>query len=344
MNLTQPPTTDPIRIYRYRDGLYAADLLTVAVVHLDLLSWLRDHPGGIGDVCRHFEIHERPTDVMLTLLAANGLLERATSDGRLEVTALAREHLTTGSPFNLTPYYASLKDRPVVHDFLRVLRTDRPAQWGGDRDALDWHAAMETEPFARAFTAAMDCRGVYLAQGLARELDLSPHDRLLDIGGGSGIYACSLAAHFPHLKATVLDQAPVDRIAARLIEERGFSAQVGVTAGNIFTDDLPRGYDVHLFSNVLHDWGMADVRHLLTTSFEALDPGGLLVIHDAFIDARKAGPLPVAEYSSLLMHSTQGKCYSTAEYGSLVGAAGFDAPFYRPTAADRGVMTARKPR
>jgi hypothetical protein len=342
MDLTRPPSSNPLQLYRYRDGLYAADLLTAAVVHLDLLTWLSNAPADFAALCRHFDLRERPADVLVTLLAANDLIAR---DGEvIRATTLAREHLSAGSPFNLAPYYASLKDRPVVHDFLRVLRTDRPAGWGGgDRERLDWHAAMETEPFARAFTAAMDCRGVYLAQGLARALDLAPHRRLLDIGGGSGIYACSLAAHFPHLEALVLDQAPVDRIAAALIAERGFAGRVGTAAADLFTTRWPAGYDVHLFSNVLHDWGVAEIRQLLAASFATLDGGGLVVIHEAFIDAGKTGPLPVAEYSALLMHSTQGKCYSTGEYTDLLTAAGFAAITFAETVADRGVMTARKP-
>ena len=64
------------------------------------------------------------------------------------------------------------------------------------------------------------------------------------------------------------------------------------------------------------------------------------IIHDAFINADKTGPLPVAEYSTLLMHSCQGKCYSTAEYAALLVDAGFAPGAYRDTAADRGVMTA----
>ena len=68
----------------------------------------------------------------------------------------------------------------------------------------------------------------------------------------------------------------------------------------------------------------------------------MLIIHDAFIHDAKDGPLHVAEYSALLMHSTQGKCYSTAEYAALVEEAGFTAGPYHPTAAGRGVMTARR--
>jgi hypothetical protein len=49
----------------------------------------------------------------------------------------------------------------------------------------------------------------------------------------------------------------------------------------------------------------------------------MLIIHDAFINAAKTGPLHVGEYSCLLMHSTQGKCYSTGEYAALLDEAGF---------------------
>ncbi|MBI3881782.1 MAG: methyltransferase domain-containing protein [Verrucomicrobia bacterium] len=340
-DLTAAPHTDPLEIYRYRDGLYAVDLLAAAVVHLDFFTWLAKNPSGKETICRHFEITDRPTDVMLTLFAANGFIE--SKGGVFHTTELAREHLCADSPWNLAPYYASLKDRPVTHDYLRVLKTDKPASWGGQKDALDWHQAMETEAFARSFTTAMDCRGLYLGQALAKRLDLGASAHLLDIGGGSGIYACALAAQFPKLRATVFDQAPVDRIAAKLIGERGFAGRVGVRAGDFFKDAWPTDGDAHLFSNVLHDWDFPEVRQLLAASFRALRPGGLLIIHDAFINAAKDGPLPVAKYSALLMHSTRGKCYSTAEYEMVAGEAGFTGFNYKPTAADRGVMTARKP-
>ena len=134
--------------------------------------------------------------------------------------------------------------------------------------------------------------------------------RLLDIGAGSGIYACSIAAQHTHLKAIAFDQSPVDRIAAKLIAERGCADRVSVATGNMF-DGLPSGCDVHLYSNVLHDWGVPEVKKLFAASHAAMKPGDLLIIHDAIVNAEKNGPLHVVEYSCLLMHSTQGKCYST---------------------------------
>lgn len=340
-SLTRHATTDPTAIYRYRDGLYAADLLTAAIVHLNFFTWLSAHPSTPDEICAGLGLTSRPVDVLLTLCASNGLV--AHENGRYVVTPVAREHLVAGSPFHLAPYYASLKDRPVVTDFIRVLKSDKPAHWGAAKDGHDWHRAMEDDAFAQAFTDAMDCRGLYLAQALLPHVKLDGRKRLLDIGGGSGIYACTLAAHAPSLHAVVFDQSPVDRIAARLIAARGCEAQVTVQTGSFFTDAWPADCDVHLFSNVLHDWGMPEVRHLILASFAALPAGGLIVIHEAFINAEKTGPRPVAEYSALLMHSTQGKCYAVSEYEELLIEAGFDTITFAETVADRGVMTARKP-
>jgi len=262
--------------------------------------------------------------------------------GVFHLTALASEHLVKTSPWFLGPYYASLKNRPVALDLLKVLRTGKPANWGSQANQLDWHKAMETEAFATEFTAAMDCRGVYLAQAVAKALDLSRHTRLLDIAGGSGIYACSLVAHHPHLTAAVFEKPPVDRIAANAIANRGASSNVTVVAGDMLSDPLPSDADVHLYSNVLHDWDEPVVRQLLAKSFAALPGGGLVVIHDAFLNAAKNGPLHVAEYSVLLMHSCEGRCYSTREMAQYLSDAGFDDAVYRDTAASRGVMTARR--
>jgi predicted O-methyltransferase YrrM len=336
MILTAAPATDPLPLYRYRDGLYAVDLLAALIVHFDFFSRLGEDTLTERDLAERFGFASRPLDVALTLLVANGLVHR-TSTGICS-TAMAREHCTTGSGWDLTPYYASLHDRPIARDYIEVLRTGRPAGWSGDKSSADWHAAMEDETFARKFTAAMDCRGRLLAQALAKKLDLTGRSRVLDIGGGSGIYACSLVAENSALSGCVLEQQPVDRITARLIEERGFADRVQVAVGNMF-EGIPTGCDVHLFSNVLHDWDLPEVRALLAASAQALPAGGLLVVHDAFINADKSGPLHVAEYSCLLMHSTQGKCYSTAEYADLMSEAGFHPGQYQDTAVARGFIT-----
>ena len=339
-DLTLLPQTDPLEIYRYRDGLYAVDLLTAAVTEFDFFTHLAARPSDKAALCRDLAITERPADVMLTLFAANGFVRSV--GGVFHVTDLAKEHLVSTSPWFLGPYYASLKERPVVRDFVTILRTGKPANWGSYRHEKEWSQAMLTEEFAATFTAAMDCRGFYLGAAMARKIEARGFTRLLDIAGGSGIYACSVVARHPHLRATVFERPPVDQIARTMIAKRGHADRVSVVAGDMFTDPLPTGCDLHLYSNVLHDWDVEKVRPLLAASFHTLVPGGMLVVHDAHLNADKTGPLPIAKYSALLMSVTEGKCYSVAEMETLLGEAGFREFHFETTVADRSILTARK--
>lgn len=338
------PRTDPTSILRYRDGVYAIDLLTAAIAEFRLFDYLRGNPGTLEEICRHFEWHPRPADVLLTLCLCNGYLEQD-EKGVFSPGELAREHLCSDSPWDLSGYYASLRDRPVVADYVRVLRTGRPAHWSGlDEADGDWHGAMLKEEFAKTFTAAMDCRGVYLGKRLADAvaIELSGAAKLLDIGGGSGVYACALAANAPALAAIVLEQAPVDAIAREHIATRGLAGRVTVGTGNMFTDPWPAGCDLHLFSNVMHDWDFPEILALLRRSADSLAPGGRLLIHETFLDADKKGPLPVAEYSCILAHSTQGRCYSVAEMTDCLDSTGFRFLAHRLTGGDRSVILAER--
>jgi len=65
-HLLSEPATDPLALYRYRDGIAAVDLLAAGVAHLDFFTLLADHPSTFAAICGRFEIHPRPADVMLT--------------------------------------------------------------------------------------------------------------------------------------------------------------------------------------------------------------------------------------------------------------------------------------
>lgn len=338
-DLTQAPATDPTPLYRSRDELYADDMLIAALNGLDFFTWLDAHPGTIDDIAGGLALHPRPVDVMTTLFVARGLLQR---DGAtLRITPLAREHLVASSAWFLGPYFPKVADRPIAADLIEILRSDKPASFASRKGEADWHKAMEKPGFAEEFLAAMDVRGRLAAQALAKGLGLDRGRRVLDIAGGSGIYACALAAHVPGLRASVLEKPPVDRIAARAIQDRGFADRIDVIAGDMLSGPLPAAHDVHLYSNVLHDWDVPVVRQLIAASAQALPRGGDIIVHDAFLDADKSGPPAIAAYSVLLMHVTQGRCYSTAEMAAWLQAAGFSAPRQVPTAIGRSALVAR---
>jgi SAM-dependent methyltransferase len=339
---------DPTALYRIRDGIYAADLMIAAVTEFDLFTWLAERgTTTVADVCAGLGVAARPADVLMTLCAAHGLVDRDVAAGDVvTVTQLGRRHLAAGTPTDLRAYYRSLAERPAVRELAAVLRTGGQAAWASAATAdegRDWSARLGDAEFAATITAAMDARGAFLAPRLADVLSDLPVSRLLDVGGSSGIYAAAVLRNRPEARGAVFERPPVDLAARTLIRSRGQDAQLTVHTGDMFRDPLPTGYDTHLYSQVLHDWDRDRVEHLLAASFHALEPGGWWIDHDTHVDADKRGPLPVAAYSVLLMHSTPGKCWSVGELAEIAEWVGFADVEHRPAAGDRSVVLARKP-
>lgn len=345
MDLKQNPSTDPALLLRYRDRQYAADMLAVAIGKLNLFTWLHLRgAASVEQIASEFSLAARPLDVLLTLCRASGLIESDGPTGSHRLTAMGAEHLVDSSPWFLGPYYAPIVDSAIAKGCLQVLQHDHPANWQARDEGSDWHESMMDEDFARDFTALMNSRGIAMGQALAdasAEL-LQSAKHVLDVGGGSGIYAATMVAKQEHLTATVLEQPPVDRIAKREIDQHGLADRIDVVSGNMFEDDWPDDADCVLLSNVLHDWDFPEIHRLVERTANALPSGGRVIIHETFLNDEKTGPLPVAEYSVLLVNITQGKCYSVAEYRAVLDAAGFDFGGYRDTIADRGFMWATK--
>jgi predicted O-methyltransferase YrrM len=230
-----------------------------------------------------------------------------------------------------------------VDDWLKVLRTGRPANWPGEQGEADWHAAMRTSEFAEAFSAAMDCRGRILGPALAAGIDLRDARRLLDVGGGTGVYAIACVEAAPALQATVLEADPVAAIARRTVAGAGHAGRIVVTSGDMFAIDWPEGHDLHLFANVLHDWDEPDCRRLLARSAARLPAGGRIVVVDMFLDDAKDGPLWAAEYSVLLASVTQGRLYAPAEIAGWAADLGLAVVRRQPLPLGRGLLELARP-
>lgn len=344
MDLTDLPSGDPSVVLRYRDRQYAADLIAAAILEFDLFTLLKRRPGMThADLCQHFGWQSRPADVLLTLCRASGLV-LTDSAGGCRLTVVGDEYLVADSPWFLGPYYKPIADSPKLLDYVQILQTGKPANWQAKADGADWHESMKDADFARDFTDLMNCRGIAFGQKLADRLseEMRGRSHLLDVGGGSGIYSATMAARVAGLRATVFEQPPVDVIARREIERWGMSERVSVRSGNMFDDPWPGEVDVVLLSNLLHDWGVKEASSIIQRASEVLPSGGLLIIHGAMINADKAGPLPVAEYSALLMNITQGKCYSVSEYAEMLARFGLEVVRNADTTGDRGFVLAKK--
>ncbi len=96
---------------------------------------------------------------------------------------------------------------------------------------------------------------------------------LLDVGGGTGIYSIAWLLRHPELRAIVWDRPEVLKVAREMAEQYGVADRLELLAGDMFRDPVPEGADVVLFSNVLHDWDVADCWTLVSRARRRSGPG-----------------------------------------------------------------------
>jgi predicted O-methyltransferase YrrM len=225
-----------------------------------------------------------------------------------------------------------------------AIRTNRPTTWDPDHQRSIFDNA-DPEMLA-TFWQAMHALSTQTGQALGAAFDLRRVRRLLDVGGGSGAFDIVLCQHYPELRATVYDLEFVADIAAGNVKDAGVGDRVTVRPGDFFADaTFPGGHDLHLFSMIMHDWDEEHDKVLLRKSFEALDPGGAVLICELLVDDDKTGPPPAALMSLNMLIETTGRNYTAAEYSNWLTDVGFIdphvIPFHAPGA--NGIVTARKP-
>ncbi len=341
------PEIDPTPIFELFRGSYGTELLTAAVAHLNLFGVLADGPLAFDALRERLGLQRRPAIVLITALRAMNLL-REDSQGRIRLTEMSREHLAPGAPLDVSGYIGLATQSPGVVEMVERLRTNRPA--GADpegpgaafifREGVE--SAMEREASARTLTLALAGRARNVAPVLARNYPLGDARVLLDVGGGTGIYAIAYLQLYPELQAIVWDRPEVLKVARELSESHGVADRLQCVPGDMFADPVPSGADVMLLSNILHDWDEPECRALVHRLATALPSDGRLLIHDVYLHDTMDGPLPIALYSAALFTLTEGRAYSAAEYRSWLHDAGLEPAEIVPTLVHCGVLPARK--
>lgn len=342
-NATQRPHTDPTPIFEFFRGNYGSELLTAAVGHFRLFDRLAAGPMAESELRADLELPERPAVVLFTVLRAMRLLE-TDSLGRLELTPLSREHLLRGEPFDVSDYLGLAIDSPAVQEMIERLTTNTPRGRGQDEAGVgfiyrdDLPSAMEAEATARQFTLALAGRAKNVAPVLAERAALDEARLLLDVGGGTGIYSIACLQRFPKLRAIVWDRPEVLKVAAEMAASYGVTDRLELVPGDMFVDPVPRGADIMLLSNILHDWDVSECQTLVTRLAAALPSKGRLLIHDVFLNDALDGPLPIALYSAALFAFTEGRAYSGGEYRVWLAEAGLTPQAIVPTLIHCGLL------
>lgn len=324
------PHFDPTLIFEHFRGAYGTQLLTAATAHFDLFGKLGISPDfflPFEQLRQELNLQPRPFTVLTTALKAMGLLVQ--HGDRIGATPLAAEHLHHEGEFSITNYIGLAATSTDVLGMVERLKTNTPYGLNTDengaafiyRDGIP--SAMEQSELARHFTLSLAGRAKNVAPVLADRFRLPDAKVLLDVGGGSGIYAIAYLARNHHLRAIVLDRPEVLSVAEEFAVEFGVTDRIELRAGDMFADSFPAA-DVVLLSNILHDWDIPECQKLVQKCVNALPVGGRLLIHDVFLDDDLAGPLPIALYSAALFTLTEGRAYSVAEFTSWMNQCGLE--------------------
>ncbi len=288
----------------------------LTALELDLFTAIGEG-GAAAEIAARIHANSRATEMLLHAMASLQLVVK--SDGRFYSSPVAARFFTAASPQNARPgllHTASLwKTWSTLTECVRagtsVIRQEMAEL------PYDW---------TQAFIAAMHRNAVERAVPLVAAVGAQGVRRMLDVGGGSGAYSIAFAAANPELQAYILDLAAVVPIAQRHIEQAGVSGRVHTRVGDLRADHLGEGYDLVLASAICHMLDEKENAHLIARCYEALAPGGRLVIQEFILDPDKCGPQWAALFSlNMLVGTRAGASYSDPEYTAWMSAAGFTA-------------------
>ena len=283
-----------------------------AGVKLEVFTALADRSLTVKQLAEEIGSSERGLELLLNALAA---MELIIKDGKkYRNTPLAESFLDK----NKTDYVGHI----IMHHHHLVdgwSKLDEAVMTGRPVETRSHGEEKERE----SFQMGMFNLAKAIAPAISTSIDLSTHSHLLDLGGGPGTHAVHFCLANPDLKATVFDRASTRPFAEKIAAQFGVQDRVDFSAGDFHIDPIPGSYDVTWLSQILHSNSPDECQALINKTAAVMKPGGLMMIHDFFLDDDMAGPLFPALFSLNMLINNNGRSYSEKETREMMGNAGF---------------------
>jgi 3-hydroxy-5-methyl-1-naphthoate 3-O-methyltransferase len=327
-------------------GGFWGSMTIAAAVELNLFTRLANgRKAVLGELADEMDLMPRPTRLLLTACTSLGLLSKA--NGSYQNTPLSEEYLVAGKRcyFGDVSRYCTGREYLPWHKLVPALRANRPVTW--DPDAQDSLFSAQDQEMTDMFWDAMSALSAVTARILPTVYDFGRHHRVLDVGGGLGIFLIELCQRYPDLRGTLFDLPHVCQMARAKVAKAGLERVVEIVPGDFVADSsLPDGHDVILLSAVLHDWDEATNLALLAKCYDALPSKGVLLVCELFVNPEGTGPAAAALMGlNMFVETEGGENYPEDAYLSWLNQVGFTKPrlIRFPAAGANGVLVAHKP-
>ena len=161
------------------------------------------------------------------------------------------------------------------------------------------------------------------AQSLATKFPWSDYNTLIDVGTAQGCVPVEIARVHRHLAGGGFDLPAVEPIFVDYVHKHGLSDRLQFYSGDFFSDPLPAA-DVLIMGRILHNWDLPAKELLLEKAFQALAPGGALIVYDPLIDDdRCVRAHSLLSSLNMLIETAGGFEYTGAECRSWMKQVGF---------------------
>ncbi|GAA3082025.1 methyltransferase [Streptomyces olivoverticillatus] len=317
-------------------GFWRARALFSAM-DIGLFTHLAKGPATQQELEKALSLHPSAAADFLDALVALDLLHR--EDGRYANTAAADRYLDQGKDSYVGGFFTFMSYAlyPAWGRLTALLR-------GGSRqegldDFGDWYKDLDQ---VRGFMDAMDSVSAPVTEELVRHFDWSAYRTVADLGGARGNLVGHLVKAHPHLRGTTFDVPAIKPLFEEHVAKLGVADRAAFMGGDFRTDPLPEA-DVVIFGHVLHDWDTDTRKLLVKRAYDAVRPGGALLIYEELLDDDRHGPARSLLMSlNMRLVRSGGSEYTAAECRVWLEAAGFTGMSVEDLTATERLIVARK--
>lgn len=248
------------------------------------------------------------------------------------------ETLKSGTPTHSAAMILAgeLVSRSLDH-FLYCVQTGKTGvQKAFGMPAFDWLAAHPAE--ASLFNDTMVGFHGMEPPAVAAAYDFSGFQTIADVGGSTGNMLTTILRQHAGPRGILFDMPHVVRDAPAFIQQRGLADRIRIESGSFF-ETVPAGADAYILSHIIHDWTEEQCLTILGNCRRAMNAHARLLLVEMVLPGGNT-PHPGKMLDMVMLTMTGGQERTPAEYGTLLGKAGFRMTRVVPTASPVSVVEA----